>query len=279
MDLFDRYLTAVKLFLPRALQDDIIRELSEDIHARVEDKTAALGRRLNRAEEKELVRQLGHPALLAGSYGPRRQLIGAEMFPFYWLVLKLSLGANLLAQFVSIAAAVASGRSVNPQLRAFAAVSALFICFGVVTIIFAALDRYRPSMLGRNSWDPDRLPAFSVPPRRGSHPVTRVVSGVLLVGWLLAVNAFPALVLGTAADRLAFGPAWAPMHAVVLVCVIGSLMCACLEVMRPNWIRVRTAFRLMASAGAVALLVLLFRTVQFIVPADPAVQSTELDHL
>src|SRR3954469_15486478 len=127
MDLFDRYLTAVKLFLPRALQDDIIRELSEDIHARVDDRTAALGRRLTRTEEKELVRQLGHPALLAGSYGPRRQLIGAEMFPFYWLVLKLSLGATLVAQIIAVAAAVAAGRSINPQLRAPSAVSALFI--------------------------------------------------------------------------------------------------------------------------------------------------------
>src|SRR6185295_5276432 len=100
MDLFDRYLTAVKLFLPREQQDDIIRELSEDIHARVEDKQAALGRPLTRAEEKELVRQLGHPALLAGRYGPRRQLIGAELFPFYWLVLRLALGANLLSQLI-----------------------------------------------------------------------------------------------------------------------------------------------------------------------------------
>src|SRR3954465_11345761 len=114
MDLFDRYLTAVKLFLPGALQEDIIRELSEDIHARVEDQTAALGRRLNRAEEKELVKQLGHPALLAGSYGPRRQLIGAEMFPFYWLVLKLSLRADLGGPILPRPAAGAARRSLLP---------------------------------------------------------------------------------------------------------------------------------------------------------------------
>src|SRR5260370_26578444 len=128
MDLFDRYLRAVKLFLPRAQQDDIVRELSEDIHARVEEQTAGLGRRLTRAEEKELVRQLGHPALLAGRYGPRRHLIGAEMFPFYWLVLKLSLGANLLAQIIVAVSIVASGRSVNVGRRVFSPIPPLFIC-------------------------------------------------------------------------------------------------------------------------------------------------------
>jgi hypothetical protein len=279
MDLFDRYLTAVKLFLPRAQQDDIIRELSEDIHARVEDRQAELGRPLTRAEEKELVRQLGHPALLAGRYGPRRHLIGAEMFPFYWLVLKLSLGANLLAQIIVVAAVVASGRSVNVGLRVFSAIAALFICFGIVTIVFALLDRYRPSTLGRRPWDPDRLPSLSARPYRGSHPVTRIVTGVLFLFWWSATKPFPTLVLGAGAERLAFGPAWAPMHAVVLVFALGSLAVACLELARPNWTRVRSVFRLVAAAGAVILMVSVLRGGDFVVVADTAVNSERMDNL
>ena len=75
MNVIDRYLLAVRVFLPRATQRDIITELSEDIRSRVEDREAGLGRALTDAEQECFVKELGHPALLAGRYGPRRHLI------------------------------------------------------------------------------------------------------------------------------------------------------------------------------------------------------------
>ena len=44
MDLLKRYLQAVKFFLPRGQQDDIIRELSENLISQFEDREEALGR-------------------------------------------------------------------------------------------------------------------------------------------------------------------------------------------------------------------------------------------
>ena len=87
MTVVDRYLTAVRIFLPRSAQRDIIAELSEDIHSRIEDREGTLGRPLTAAEQEAIVADFGHPALLAGRYGRRRCLIGPEIFPFYWLVL------------------------------------------------------------------------------------------------------------------------------------------------------------------------------------------------
>ena len=72
MALLDRYLLAVRLFLPRAQQKDIIRELSEDIRSGIEDKEGSLGRPLTEAEQEAVIKQFGHPALLAGRYGPRQ---------------------------------------------------------------------------------------------------------------------------------------------------------------------------------------------------------------
>lgn len=279
MDLFDRYLAAVKLFLPRAQQEDIIRELSEDIHSQMEDKEAALGRPLTHAEQKELIKQFGHPALLAGRYGPRRQLIGPEIFPFYWLVLKLSLGANLLAQIIAFALTLAAGRSIRPDLRIFSTVAALFICFGIVTIVFAALDRYRPSTLGRRSWDPDRLPAMKTPPRRGSHPVTRIVWGVLFMVWWAAATPYPALVLGPGAEALAFGPGWHAMHPWILVLALISVVTAFFELLQPNWIRLRSAARLIGCAGSLVVVFILLRAGNFVVPAAATASSALPDKL
>src|SRR5262245_40375299 len=110
MSLIDRYLQAVATSLPRAQRDDIIRELSEELHAQVEDREAALGRPLTPADEEALVRQFGHPLLLASRYRPQRHLIGAPLMPFYWFALKVALGITLAVHVVSAGVMFAAGR-------------------------------------------------------------------------------------------------------------------------------------------------------------------------
>ena len=68
MELIDRYLQSVKWALPRKQQDDVIRELSDEILSQVEEKETALGRPLTEDEQVALLKQLGHPMLLASRY-------------------------------------------------------------------------------------------------------------------------------------------------------------------------------------------------------------------
>jgi hypothetical protein len=46
MELIERYLQAVKFWLPKRQKDDIIAELSGDIYSQIEEREAALGRAL-----------------------------------------------------------------------------------------------------------------------------------------------------------------------------------------------------------------------------------------
>ena len=68
MTLVDRYLRAVRDHLPRAEQDDIINELSDNLHSRIEDEEAARGRPLEENEE------VGHPEGVRPSDGRRGAL-------------------------------------------------------------------------------------------------------------------------------------------------------------------------------------------------------------
>jgi hypothetical protein len=52
LDLLEHYLQAVKPLLPRKAQDDILRELSENIRCQMEEKETELGRPLTEAEKK-----------------------------------------------------------------------------------------------------------------------------------------------------------------------------------------------------------------------------------
>ena len=91
MELLDRYLQAVKKHLPWQRQDDIIAELKANLEAQLEDKEAALGRPLTKAEAEVWLKQFGHPIQAAAHYQPQRSLIGPALFPFYWYVLGIAL--------------------------------------------------------------------------------------------------------------------------------------------------------------------------------------------
>ena len=42
MELLDRYLQAVRFWLPRAEQDDMIAELRDDLNSQIEDRESSL---------------------------------------------------------------------------------------------------------------------------------------------------------------------------------------------------------------------------------------------
>src|SRR5450432_2936962 len=89
MELLDRYLQAVRFWLPRAQQQDIIAELSEDLRSQIEEKETELGRSLSEAEVEDILKKRGRPALVANRYLPQRSLIGPLLFPIYCFVMKV----------------------------------------------------------------------------------------------------------------------------------------------------------------------------------------------
>ena len=66
MTLVDRYLRAVRFFLPRRQQDDIVRELSENLASEIEERSEMLGRELSENELADILRRHGHPIVVAG---------------------------------------------------------------------------------------------------------------------------------------------------------------------------------------------------------------------
>src|SRR6266849_5165979 len=91
MQIVDRYLKSVKTCLPAAQADDIAKELSENIYAQIEDKENELQRSLTEAEVEAILKQHGHPLLVASRYRQEqrnvsfgRQIIGPALFPLLY---------------------------------------------------------------------------------------------------------------------------------------------------------------------------------------------------
>ena len=122
MDLLERYLQAVRFFLPRRQQDDIVRELSENLLSQMEDRAEELGRALNEDEQADILRRHGHPMLVAGRYRSHQQLIGPVFFPIYVFALKAGLGVALLVTIiVTTITTILTGAPVRQIVEAFLA--------------------------------------------------------------------------------------------------------------------------------------------------------------
>ena len=161
MDLVDRYVYAVKRHLPAKQQDDIVNELTDDILSQIRDKEEELGRPLNETEQETVLKQYGHPYLLAMRYRPQQYLIGPALFPFYFPALKIAMGLAFAVQVIvafSIGLAQNAPGRILPHIVAFPGV-ALHVLFWV-TLSFAVADRAACSTNGRR----DRCRASRRPP-------------------------------------------------------------------------------------------------------------------
>jgi hypothetical protein len=65
MELLNRYLHAVRFWLPKPQQQDIIAELGEDLRSQIEDREAQLGHPLDEDGVAVILQQRGHPMLVA----------------------------------------------------------------------------------------------------------------------------------------------------------------------------------------------------------------------
>src|SRR5260370_35805464 len=83
MDLLERYLQAVRTYLPTSQQEDILKELGENLRAQMADKEAELGRPLSEDELADILKKHGHPVLVATRHRQSRHLIGTTRSPFY----------------------------------------------------------------------------------------------------------------------------------------------------------------------------------------------------
>ena len=161
-DLVDRYVNAVKALLPRDQQQDIAAELTDAIHTRMEAREVELGRALTRVEQEAIIQEFGHPIFAASRYGPQRSLIGPSIYPVYVLALKWSLGVIAAAQLVLFAIRTVSAPerlAVSFQDLWGGLFSQLIGFFGLITLVFAVIERSGPDMKIFGGWRAGDLPA------------------------------------------------------------------------------------------------------------------------
>ena len=96
MKLIDRYMYAVAQALPESRREEITRELKANILDKLEALAEEKGREPNEEDISAVLKELGHPQKVAGSFLTGQQLVSAELFPFY----KQTLHYGLILVFI-----------------------------------------------------------------------------------------------------------------------------------------------------------------------------------
>lgn len=258
MELVDRYLQAVRFWLPREQQDDVARELSDDILSQIEEEERALGRLMTPAEVETLLKSRGRPFVVANRYLPQRHLIGPLLFPVYALVLKIIGLAYVLPWIVIWGFLLAFA----PGYRGHVArdLGSLWIMlvqiFATVTIIFAVQEHYFGATNALERWDPRRLPAVRERDRnripRASSIVELVVNLFFLAWW---AGNFP--IAYTVGQGWSGGTIWPEFHRTffvpILLLVLTAIVVAAVNVVRPYWTRTRHVIRAITNAATAAI--------------------------
>jgi len=260
-ELIERYLIAVKFWLPRDQKDEIIAELSEDLHSQIEEQQSQLGRPLARPEIEEILKRCGAPMSVGQRYLPQRSLIGPALFPIYRLVVRGLLFYYLLPWlgFWAIAALLSTTfRAAHPGLSIFSTLEtwwlaltySLFLC----TLAFAILERTQTLDPLLNNWNPRTLPPVRDPNRipRANTIIELIVSIITLDIWLqlgIFRRAFHFDAPGRGGGPLhavdfTLSPLWPYFFWALTALSLAGIALACLNLVNPHWTRLSSTLRL-----------------------------------
>jgi hypothetical protein len=265
MDLLQRYLRAVEFWLPPGQKQDILAEISEDIHSQIEERQAELGRGLNEAELEALLKLRGRPMLVANRYRPQRSLIGPEWFPTYVFVLKV-VGACYVLPWLTVYFIVhrvqhpGSNWGISLLATYSTAQTVAFVAVGIVTLVFASLQLADSRTHFLENWNPRKLPPARDPNKISrANSIAEIVFGLAFLLWWLGyagtLNPFDGPQF-----KLTLNPVWMEYFWGCIVVALGNIALAILNLRHPYWSVRRSSWRLACNVAGGGLFFWLIRS-------------------
>lgn len=286
MDMIDRYLNAVAAQLPQDERADIVAELRDLILSRFEAKEEELGRALTEDEQEAILREIGHPLVVAARYrkGPD-SLVGPELFP-YWLF-GVKAGLMVLGTVYAITLFIRLiggpddvGRAIAQAFHGFFGAGLTLI--GVATVAAAIFEHQgiRPAWMTR--WRVRDLGAFGLadpaawgasmagtetakatwlPKARtkawpgGDHLFSFLAVGMFVLWWTGLIH-FPGLmsIPLRGQDAVVSGaPIWSILFGPILLYAFAQMAVDLASLVRPYAVRARAAVQTVLAGGGLWL--------------------------
>jgi hypothetical protein len=146
MTIIEDYLRIVALLLPKAQRDDIVAELRDTVLTRIEAREGELDRPLTEAETEALLRDVGHPLVVAARYrGGAQQVVGPTLYPYWAFGVKIAVTIQLaLSALVFLVHAFSRGDVATAFGHAFySAFDGIITVVGFATLAVWFIERQR----------------------------------------------------------------------------------------------------------------------------------------
>ncbi|NQD35959.1 hypothetical protein HPT27_02920 [Permianibacter sp. IMCC34836] len=277
MELVERYLQAVNGYLPKPQAADIIAELKDSLLSQIEERESALGRALTEAEQQALLKQSGHPLLVAGRYLPQQHLIGPSVFPLWWYSQRLML--TIIGIVYGVLAGIDMVSSHNPvqslMQAAFGYAGTALVYMAIITLLFWLFERYQVRLGFLDNWQPAKLaPVKDRLHIKRSEALFELVVGVLFLFWWCGWLKFPALFIhDDAVVPFQLASAWTPYWWPILALGIADVVLAGINLLRPYWSRDRLLLHILLNVIGIGLSYALFQHDVLVTVAAAGVQA------
>ena len=291
----DRYLSNLAKLLPADQREDILRELSEDIHSEIDDKQSELGRPLTAAEQLELLKRRGNPLQVAAGYTDNKgtlafgpQIIGPVLFPFYVRVLTFNLGLTFLIVGAIFAAISLAGQPIHFADLFSSVILQLFLQLTAVTLIFALVEKHlsrQPHDWSKEDFEKNLKAAMQSRIEKkiqsGPKEVSRfdsmavLVAGSVALLWLQSLWTNQYLLFGPAASLISLAPIWRVVYLPTVFIMLVAIFRAGINIARPDWVRFRDVVSVILDAASLAIVYTLMFAHTWVVPADTAASTSQ----
>ncbi len=266
MELIDRYLRAVEFWLPVGQRGDVIEELSDDLRSEIDERRAETGRVPSDDEVAAILKERGHPMLVAGRYLPQQYLIGPTLLPLYRFALRVVLLWILVPVFVLVMAPSAVIGGAGPFGVLIATVlgllQAALYTVGIVTIAFGLIERFGLARGLYARWDPRRLPALPVGRTRRTQPIGATIFAlacrVVFTTWWLTIL-WSGNIYANSTLTVALAPVWHALFWPILLLSLVGVVTDAAALYAPSSPRTRWFVRIATDCASLVVVFLLLR--------------------
>lgn len=201
MNLIERYVHEIGRRLPQKSRADIEKEIRSALEDMLEDRSKTEKRPINEEMTVQVLKEYGKPEKVAASYLPERYLIGPQLFPTFWMIVKIVFAVLTSLALVGLAIRLAHAEPIIAEIGRikFTALGEYFTGFtsalGSIVLVFALIQHFAPdlefeSKKEQAEWNPRDLPEVAEEKDQVSF-YGNIAEMVFIVLGLAVLNIYP----------------------------------------------------------------------------------------